>query len=112
MTQTPPPIQQQPMPETSGKAVASLVCSIAGFMFCFFVGQIIGIVLGNSALTDIRASRGRLGGDGLAKAGIIVGWIGLGIDILIVLMIIVWCAFWGLLVGAAGAAGAGGVGGP
>ncbi|MEX0654052.1 MAG: DUF4190 domain-containing protein [Phycisphaeraceae bacterium] len=90
MTQHPSP-QPHPMPspatpaETSGKAIASLVCSLAGFMVCFFIGQIIGIVLGHQALNEIRASQGRLSGEGLAKAGIILGWVFLAIDVLMVL---------------------------
>lgn len=73
-------------PQQSGKAVASLICSLAGLFMCFFVGQIIGLVLGYGAKREIEASRGRLTGEGLAKAGIIIGWVGIGIDGLLVLI--------------------------
>ena len=76
---------QYVQPQQSGKAIASMICSIAGLMMCLFVGQIIGIVLGYSARNEIRASQGMLTGEGFATAGIIIGWIGIGIDILLVL---------------------------
>ncbi len=74
-------------PKNSTKAIASMVCSIVGFFVCLFVGQIIGIVLGHSAKKEIEESKGKLEGMGFAKAGIIIGWIGIVLDILI---IIVW----------------------
>ncbi len=82
------PIPESPYsaPQQSGKAVASLICSIAGLFMCLFVGQIIGLVLGYGAKRDIEASQGRLTGEGLAKAGIIIGWVGIGIDGLLVLI--------------------------
>ncbi len=72
-------------PQQSGKAIASMVCSIAGLMFCLFVGQIAGIILGYSARNEIRAARGRLTGEGMATTGIIVGWAGIVIDILLII---------------------------
>ncbi len=73
-------------PATSGKAVASMVCSIAGLFMCLFVGQIAGLILGYMARNEIRASGGALTGEGFATAGIIVGWVGIVIDILLVVL--------------------------
>ena len=58
-------------PKTNGLAVASLICSCAGL---FFVPAIPGIVLGFVARAQIKRSRGAQRGDGLALAGIIVGF--------------------------------------
>lgn len=60
-------------PETSGKAVASLVC---GFLFFFFPAAIAAIVLGHISLADIRKSAGRLRGHGIAVAGLVFGYLG------------------------------------
>jgi uncharacterized protein DUF4190 len=62
---------------TNGMAVASLVCGIGGFLF--FVPAILGIIFGFVARSQIRQSDGRQGGQGLATAGIIVGfaWVAL-----------------------------------
>lgn len=72
-------------PQTAGKAIASMVCSIAGMFMFFLVGQIIGLVLGYTARKEIRASAGQLTGEGFATAGIIIGWAGIVIDILLLI---------------------------
>ncbi len=93
----PPPLPPAPAapPQTSGKAIGALISSVVGLTMCLFIGQIIGIVLGHSAKREIARSEGRLTGDGLATAGIVVGWIGLLIDVILVVI-------WGWFVVAAG----------
>ena len=59
-------------PSTNGMAIASLVCSLAGLATCGLT-SIVGAILGHVARRQIR-ERGE-GGDGLALAGIISGWI-------------------------------------
>ena len=61
-----------PAQPTNGMAIASLVCSLAGIFTCG-ITAIIGAILGHVARKQIR-ERGE-GGDGLALAGIISGWI-------------------------------------
>ena len=58
----------------SGRAVASLVLGVCGIACCF-LGPI-SLLLGNSALGRIRASGGALGGEGMARAGRILGIVG------------------------------------
>ena len=59
--------------ETSGKAVASLICGIINiFPFC-----VIAIILGHISLSQIGKSAGRLKGRGLAIAGLVLGYLGL-----------------------------------
>ena len=71
--------------KTNGLAIASLVCSCAGILF-FGVPGILGIIFGFVARSQIRRSNGSQGGDGLALAGIIVGfaWIAILIVIIVV----------------------------
>ncbi len=57
---------------TNGLAVASLVLGIVGWALCG-IGSILAIVFGVIARNQIRASGGREGGDGMAKAGVILG---------------------------------------
>jgi hypothetical protein len=54
-----------------------LVCGIAGFLF--FLPAVLGIIFGFIARSQIKQSRGTQKGDGMAIAGIIVGfaWIAL-----------------------------------
>ncbi len=70
--------------KTNGYAIASLVLSLVGLCG---IGSILAIVFGNMAKKEIDA-RGE-GGLGLAKAGIIIGWIGLAGVVLYVLVVII-----------------------
>ncbi len=70
--------------KTNGYAIASLVLSLVGLCG---IGSILAIVFGNMAKKEI-AARGE-GGLGLAKAGIIIGWIGLAGVVLYVLVVII-----------------------
>jgi type IV pilus assembly protein PilA len=69
---TPPPLDCNP--RTSGKAIASLVCGIFTF---FFPASIAAIILGHVSLSEIRRSAGHLGGRGLATTGLVLGYLGL-----------------------------------
>ncbi|MEU5913235.1 DUF4190 domain-containing protein [Micromonospora sp. NPDC047527] len=59
-------------PKTNGLAIASLVLALVGVTSCGITSPI-GAILGHVAQKQIRASGE--GGEGMAKAGIIVGWI-------------------------------------
>ncbi len=69
-------------PPTSTLAIVSLVAGICGFTIFPFLGSIVAVITGPMAKKEILNSRGALGGEGLAKAGIIMGWIGIGLGIL------------------------------
>jgi hypothetical protein len=86
----PPPLL---CPKRSGLAVASLVCGIASPCTAG-LSAIPGIILGIVALRRVRASGGRLAGEGLAAAGVVTSAVGM--LILLVAMVI---AVTGLLVG-------------
>ncbi len=58
-------------PKTNGLAIASLICSCAGLLF---LPVIPGIVLGFVAHAQIKRTNGAQRGDGLAIAGIVVGF--------------------------------------
>jgi len=74
-----------PVVRTSGLAIAALICSIVGWVGCYLIGPIVGVVLGYQARKQIRESGGRLTGEGLATAGIILGWLGIGLVLLAVI---------------------------
>jgi len=61
---------------TNTLAIVSLVASLAGLSVFPWLGSIIGIVTGNIARKEIAVSAGAEEGEGLAKAGVILGWIG------------------------------------
>jgi hypothetical protein len=76
----PPPGGGVPAPgsasSTNGFAIASLVTAI---LCC----PILGIIFGFVAKNQIKQSGGTQGGDGLATAGIIIGFVLMGIYILL-----------------------------
>jgi Domain of unknown function (DUF4190)/zinc-ribbon domain len=69
-----PPPGFIPPPTTSGKAVASLLC---GFLFFAFPFAVVAIILGHLALREIRKSTGRIKGQGIAVGGLVLGYLGL-----------------------------------
>ena len=71
-------------PPTSGLAIASMVCGILSLFFCFCGGMLLGIpavICGHMALKQTGSeSPGmppRMGGRGMAIAGLIMGYIGI-----------------------------------
>jgi hypothetical protein len=60
-------------PETSGKAIFSIIC---GILFVILPLSIVAVIFGYIALSEIRKSPGRLKGRGLAITGIVLGYVG------------------------------------
>lgn len=80
-----------PAPPTNGLAIASLVLSLLGLVGVLpFLGTILGLIFGYSARNQIAQSQGTQGGEGLAKAGIIIGWVTLGIWALVICSAIIF----------------------
>ena len=71
---------------TNGYAVAAMVLGIAGFAGCF-VGAILALVFGYKARREIDASGGRQKGRGMAVAGIVLGWVWVGLIVLGVIIL-------------------------
>lgn len=90
-------------PRTSSLAIISLVFGILAWVppVLPFIGAIVAVVCGHAARSEIRrAPPGSIEGDGLALAGLILGWlqlafaiIALGIVVLVVLGAIAFNGF-------------------
>jgi hypothetical protein len=65
-------------PPTNGLAIAAMVCALAGLITA--ISFPVGAILGHVALKQLR-ERGEQG-EGFAKTGIIVGWIGTALMVL------------------------------
>ena len=77
-----------PGKRTEGFAIASLVCGIVGFFAVPIVGSVLAIVFGSVARKRI-ADDPDLGGTEMARAGIIIGWIGVVLGLLAIVFFIV-----------------------
>lgn len=69
-------------PKTSGMAIASLVLSLLGLVILPFIGPILGVIFGHMALGEIKRSNGTVEGQGLAMAGLIIGYVLLGLSLI------------------------------
>jgi len=70
------PMYMAPQTETSGWGIASLICSLLG-------ASILGVIFGHIGLSEIKKANGRVTGQGLAMAGLIIGYIGLAVDLIL-----------------------------
>jgi hypothetical protein len=62
-------------PKTNGMAIASLVL---GILWIWWAGSVLGLIFGYVGKNQIDESGGTQTGRGLAVAGIVLGWIGVG----------------------------------
>lgn len=66
------------MRRTEGSAIAALVMGILGIVGCPLILSIPAIIVGNQARNKIRHDP-TLEGEGMARAGVILGWIGIAL---------------------------------
>jgi hypothetical protein len=74
---------------TNGLAIASMVC---GIIWVYWLGSILALVFGYVAKSQIDKSHGTQTGRGMAVAGIVLGWVGVGFLTLIIVLSIVSAA--------------------
>ena len=68
---------------TSGTAVASLVFGVLTWVMLPFIGAVLAVVLGHVARGEIhRAAPGSVQGDGMALAGLVLGYTHLALVLL------------------------------
>lgn len=68
-------------PRTEGTAIIALVLGILGIISCPVVLSIPAVIVGNQAKSKILQDP-TLEGEGMARAGVILGWIGIGLGAL------------------------------
>jgi hypothetical protein len=75
------PYPYPPARTTNGMAIAAMVL---GIVWVYWIGSILALIFGYVALNEIR--RTKQSGEGMAIAGIVLGWIGVGVLIIILLV--------------------------
>ena len=78
----PPAVDYTTSPQTSGMAIASLVMGIVGWTLLPLVGSILAIVFGYAARRDIRSRPDELTGEGMAIAGLVLGWLMVALSVI------------------------------
>jgi hypothetical protein len=86
--QTPPHYEAT----TSSMAIVSLVSGIVSWIMLPLIGSIVAIITGHMAKNEIKRSHGALTGEGLATAGLVLGYLQIalmlcGICIFVILMV-------------------------
>jgi hypothetical protein len=71
-------------PPNNSSAIVSMICGIVGLFapcLCGFpvFASIVAIIMGHVARGEIRKAGGMQGGDGMALAGLILGYVGIGL---------------------------------
>jgi hypothetical protein len=74
------------VPKNNGLAIAAMVCSF--FFWIYGLGAILGIVFGFIARSQIKRSNGTQRGEGMALAGIIIGFAGIVIGVVLIIIIV------------------------
>lgn len=88
-SQMPPPVSSVP---TSTLALVSMIAGIAGWLAAPLIGPLVAIISGHMAKREIRESMGQKSGDGMATAGLVLGYLQLVPALLCI------CAITGMLV--------------
>jgi len=82
----PAPVSPEVPQRTNGFAVVSLSM---GIIWYFWIGSILALIFGYIAKRQIDALQGRQKGRGFAVAGIVLGWVGIGILAIVIFVMIV-----------------------
>ena len=92
MSYTPPPPPPEPggygyaAPQTNQKALWSMILGILSIVACGLLAGIPALILGSSAKKEIAAAGGAQSGEGMATAGVILGWISVAISVVVLLV--------------------------
>ena len=100
MTYPPSSFTPSSAQQTHTLAIVSLIFGILGLVgICPGLGAIVAVITGGMAQREIQADPARYTGDGLAKAGLILGWIGIGLIVLGVCAAIAYFLFIAVIIG-------------
>ena len=76
---------------TCGLAIASMVCGLVGFLFCYFCALlgIPAVICGHMALKQMNESPLPMAGRGMALTGLILGYLWIGLSLLAIFALII-----------------------
>ena len=74
--------QLPPAPQSSTLAIVSLISGIVSWFALPVLGGIVAIITGHMGKNEIKNSGGMIGGEGMATAGLILGYVNIAVWIL------------------------------
>jgi hypothetical protein len=94
-----------PVKRTSTLAIVSLVSGILGWSLVPWIGSLVAIITGHMARAEIRRESDTVEGDGLAIAGLVLGWGAIAATILLVVLVFMFFGGLALFLAWMGASG-------
>ena len=76
--------------QTSSLAIISLVSGILGWTLVPWLGSLVAIITGHMARAEIRRNTDTMEGDGIAVAGLVLGWLSIGLTVLAIFAVILF----------------------
>lgn len=88
------PYQQQPPPSapTNTMALTSMIAGIVGWTIATLLGSLVAIITGHMAKKELRERMGQESGDGMATAGLVMGYLQVIPSVLCICVILVMFA--------------------
>ena len=72
---------------TSTMAIVSLISGIVSWFLIPFIAAVVAVITGHMAKNEIKKSNGMLGGNGMATAGLVLGYIQLGLGLCVCVVV-------------------------
>lgn len=82
------PYKTPPAKPNSNLALASMILGILGWTLIPTIGSIAAIITGHMAKNEIKNSMNGLGGDGMATAGLVLGYANIAIGLCVCLAVV------------------------
>ena len=101
----PPPAPVYVVRQTSALAIVSLVLGLLGWTLLPFLASIGAVICGHLARAEIRRNPATMDGDGMAIAGLVLGWSLIIITVLTLLAVVLFFGGLAVLFGALGMSG-------
>jgi hypothetical protein len=83
-----PVMPPQPYQRDSSTAIVSLVFGILAYFILPVLGALVAVICGHVAMSEINNSNGLVKGKGLATAGLIMGYVQLGLVLITVAILL------------------------
>lgn len=88
-----------PIPPQSTLALVSVIAGVLGFTLFPTIGSVVALITGYMARKETRGFPPTHSGDGMATAGIIMGWIGVGLAVVGICCVLAYFIFFAGLIG-------------